>query len=139
MLDNFRRWISAHPAGTLALATVAALLPFLAKPFNIDDPLFIWAAHQIQAHPANPYGFDVNWYGEGQPMWSVTENPPLASYFMALVARIVGWSELGLHTAFLLPAVAVIVGTWRLAKRCCQDAALAGVATLLMPVFLVSG
>ncbi len=41
-----------HPEWTaLALVTVAALVPFIGKPFNMDDPLFIWAAHQIQAHP----------------------------------------------------------------------------------------
>jgi hypothetical protein len=41
------------------LAVVVLLAPFLAKPFNMDDPLFIWAARQIQAHPLNPYGFPV--------------------------------------------------------------------------------
>jgi hypothetical protein len=58
MPDKIRRWVALHPNWTLTLATRAALLPFLAKPFNIDDPLFIWTAHQIQSHPANPYGFN---------------------------------------------------------------------------------
>ena len=30
---------------------VAVFAPFLAKPFNIDDPLFIWVARQIHLHP----------------------------------------------------------------------------------------
>ena len=75
------------------LVVLAALGPFLAKPFNIDDPLFIWTARQIQAHPGNPYGFTVNWYGSVDPMWNVTANPPLAGYYLALAAGIFGWSE----------------------------------------------
>jgi 4-amino-4-deoxy-L-arabinose transferase-like glycosyltransferase len=138
MPDKIRRWIAQHPNWTLTVVTLAALAPFLAKPFNIDDPLFVWIARQIQLHPGNPYGFDVNWYGEAQPMWSVTENPPLACYFMALAAKISGWSEIGLHAAFLIPAIAVVLGTRRLAGKFCGRPLFAALATLFTPVFLVS-
>jgi hypothetical protein len=37
-------WCRCYPSCALTLLTVAALAPFLAKPFNIDDPLFVWAA-----------------------------------------------------------------------------------------------
>ena len=67
MLEKTRRWWRAHPNWTLTLATLAALAPFLAKPFNMDDPLFIWAAHQIHLHPADPYGFDVELGADGVP------------------------------------------------------------------------
>ena len=60
MLDEIRSRCARHPNWTLVFVTLAALLPFLAKPFNIDDPLFIWLAHQIQAHPGDPFGFSVN-------------------------------------------------------------------------------
>lgn len=131
-------WCVSRPQLMLTLAVLAALGPFLGKPFNIDDPLFLWAARQIQAHPANPYGFDVNWYGFTMPMWEVTKNPPLACYFLAAAAALLGWSEIALHTAFLLPAVAVILGTYRLARRWCQRPALAACVTLFTPVYLVS-
>jgi hypothetical protein len=136
--DKICSWSAAHPNLALTLAVVVALGPFLAKPFNIDDPLFIRVAHQVQAHPGDPYGFDVNWYGAMQPMWSVTDNPPLASYYIALAAAILGWSEIGLHFAFLLPALAVVLGTYRLARHFCRQPMLAAGATLLTPVFLVS-
>jgi 4-amino-4-deoxy-L-arabinose transferase-like glycosyltransferase len=138
MPDKIRRWITLHPNWTLALITFAALAPFLAKPFNIDDPLFIWVAHQIQAHPLNPYGFNVNWFGTVTPMWLATENPPVACYYMALAAAVLGWSEVALHFAFLLPAIAVVLGTYRLAKKFCGQPMLAALATLLTPVFLLS-
>ena len=53
-LNRIRRWLVLHPNWTLTLVVLALLGPFLAKPFNIDDPLFIWAARQIHAHPTNP-------------------------------------------------------------------------------------
>jgi 4-amino-4-deoxy-L-arabinose transferase-like glycosyltransferase len=137
-LDKIRNWLALHPYLALTLAVLATLGPFLAKPFNIDDPLFIWTAHQIQLHPGDPYGFDVNWYGTVAPMWAQTENPPLASYYIALAAAILGWSEVALHAAFLLPALAVVLGTYRLARRFCGWPALAACATLFTPVFLVS-
>lgn len=133
-----RAWAAAHPCWTLVLVTCLALGPCLAKPFNIDDPLFIWTARQIQSHPLDPYGFNVNWYGRTEPMWNVMENPPLASYYMAAAAGFVGWSEIGLHTAFLMPAIAAVLGTFRLARRFCDKPIFATFAMLLTPAFLVS-
>jgi len=138
MLEILRDRAARHPKWTLVLVTLAALLPFLAKPFNIDDPLFIWAAKQIQAHPGDPYGFNVEWGYREFPMSRVTENPPLACYYIALAAGILGWGEAGLHFVFLLPAIAVILGTYRLARRLCRSPGLASLITLFTPVFLVS-
>ena len=131
-------WLLSRPRLVLILAVLAALGPFLNKPFNIDDPLFLWAARQIQHHPLNPYGFEVNWYGFPMPMWEVTKNPPLACYFLALAAAALGWSEVALHAACLLPAVAVILGTYRLALRWSRQPLLAACLTLFTPVYLVS-
>ncbi len=122
----------------VALLPLILLLPFANRAFSIDDPLYIWAAKNIQAHPADPYGFLVNWYGTDMPMSEVTKNPPLASYYMALAASLFGWSELALHLAFLLPAFAVGAGAYRLARRFCANPTLAALAGLLTPVFFVS-
>ena len=138
MFNRIRQWLAAHPRWTLTLLVVAALGPFLAKPFNIDDPLFIWLAQNVSAHPANPFGFDVNWYGLVSPMWTVTENPPGAGYYFALAGNIFGWSEISLHFAGLLAALAVILGTHRLAMRMCGQPLLAAAAVLFTPIFLVS-
>ena len=139
MLERTRRWLSAHPDWLLALATMAMFAPFLAKPFNMDDPLFIWAAHQIRLHPANPYGFNLIWGQSPFPMWNVTDNPPLACYYLAAASLVFGWSAVGLHLAFLGPALAVVWGTRRLASHFCACPTLAALATLCTPVFLVSG
>jgi 4-amino-4-deoxy-L-arabinose transferase-like glycosyltransferase len=137
--DKTAKWIAAHPKWTLTLAVVISLGPFLGKPFNMDDPLFVWTARQIHSHPWNPYGFVVNWYGSLAPMWGVTQNPPLAAYYLALAGGVLGWSEVALHVALLLPALAVILGTYRLARHFCDQPLPAALATLFTPVFLVSG
>jgi hypothetical protein len=48
----------AWPA--LLLAT-ACLLPFLNKPFVVDDPHFLMMARQIARHPTHPMDFTVCW------------------------------------------------------------------------------
>jgi 4-amino-4-deoxy-L-arabinose transferase-like glycosyltransferase len=119
-------------------AVIAALCPFLNKAFHIDDPLFLWIAQQVSQHPGDPYGFSLNWYGFAQPMFSVMQNPPLSSYYMALAATFLGWSEPAMHGAFLVPAVAATLGTFFLARRLCNSPLLAALLTLFTPVFLVS-
>lgn len=134
----------ARPSGprradlVAALATVAALLPFLDKAFHVDDPLFLMVARRVTTHPLDPFGFDVNWYGATSPMSQVTQNPPLGGYLIAAAAAAVGWGERALHGVFLLPAVGAIVATAGLARRCGAPGLLAALATLFTPVFLVS-
>jgi len=123
----------------LIAATLACLCPFLGKAFHIDDPLFIWCGRHLLSNPWNFYDFNVNWYGRDEAMSAATQNPPLASYYLALVGRFFGWSELALHAGFLVPAVAAVLGTYRLAKRFCAHPLAAGLATIAAPVFLVSG
>ncbi len=48
----------AWPA--LLLATVC-LLPFLNKPFLIDDPWFLTIAKQVVKHPEHPMDFEICW------------------------------------------------------------------------------
>jgi 4-amino-4-deoxy-L-arabinose transferase-like glycosyltransferase len=138
MFDEIRRWMATHPRWTLVLLVSAALAPFLAKPFNIDDPLFLWLARQVQAHPGDPFGFNVNWYGAVLPMWTVTENPPLAGYYYALAGSLFGWSEFAMHLAGLLATLGAVLGTHRLALNLCKQPVLAACAAFLTPVFLVS-
>ena len=130
-----RNWIGALICAAL---TIAILAPFANKAFHIDDTLFLYSARQICAHPTDPFGFKVNWYGTEMPMAEVTQNPPLNCYYIALVASCFGWSETALHLAFLAPAVAAVLGTYFLALRFCTQPLLAALATLLCPVFLVS-
>src|SRR6266699_5047920 len=136
-----RRNATMRPAGAyflLAALTVLCLLPFSGRAFHTDDTLFIWAAQNITKHPFNPYGFQLNWEFTQVRMSEVTQNPPLASYYMALAGSVVGWSERALHLAFLLPTLALVLGTYRLAQKFTRSPLLAAFATLLTPGLLVS-
>jgi 4-amino-4-deoxy-L-arabinose transferase-like glycosyltransferase len=122
----------------LTAVTLACLLPFIGKAFHIDDPLFIWCARHIQSDPFNFYGFSLNWYGRETSMAAVTQNPPLAAYYLALVGSLLGWSEFALHIGFLLPALAVVLGTYCLGRNFCSQPFWAALATVAAPVFLLS-
>jgi len=133
-----RSWSSGRSLLFLAIIAIALIAPFANKAFHIDDPLFVWAAKHIQSHPADPYGFNVNWYSEKTAMWHITKNPPLASYYMALAAFFVGWTEKAIHLAFLIPAIAVFWGTYLFAKKFCSRPILATLFGLATPAFIVS-
>jgi hypothetical protein len=122
----------------LLAATVVCLLPFSGRAFSTDDPLFVWTAQQILQHPADPYRFQVNWDKTEAAMFEVTQNPPLASYYVAAAGKALGWSERALHLAFLLPTIALVLGVYRLAKKFTRSPGIAAIATLLAPALLVS-
>lgn len=129
---------SANGAIVVVVVVLLCLGLFVGKAFHIDDPLFVWCAQQIQKDPGDFYGFDVNWYDTPMPMSEVTKNPPGACYYIALVGSIFGFGEAALHIAFLIPAVAVGLGTYYLAKRFCKQPIVAALAGILTPGFLVS-
>ncbi len=137
-MPSGRKQNSISATAFLAFATVASLAPFVHKALHIDDPLFIWAARQIQLKPIDFYGFSINWYGFNMPFYDVAKNPPLASYYIALVTHFFGWKEAVLHLAFLLPAVAAVLGTYFLARQFSSAPLVAALACLATPCFLLS-
>lgn len=126
------------PAVLLCLLTVLALLPFAAKPFHIDDPLFVWSAQWIRSHPLDPFGVVVNWTDKPERLSEVTKNPPLDCYFIALVSLLTGFNEIPLHVAFMLPACLAVVGTYLLARRFVAHPMRPALLLLVCPAFWVS-
>ena len=120
------------------LVTVACLLPFIGKAFHIDDPMFLWAAEQIQRDPLDFYGFDVNWEGLTRPMAEANKNPPLVSFYLAATTALLGWSEVAVHLAMLLPAVLLVLGSYRLAALLCERPLEAALLGMLSPLILIS-
>lgn len=141
--DRFKTWWlnlpKRHPRFVLGLLVAACLGPFVGRPLHIDDPLFVWMAQHIVEHPFDPYGFTANWYGTEMPMAAIMQNPPLTAYLLAAGGSILGWSERALHAVFLLPAAGAAIGAYEVARRLCPHPLLAALATVLTPVFLVSG
>jgi 4-amino-4-deoxy-L-arabinose transferase-like glycosyltransferase len=86
----------------------------------------------------DPYGFSIVWNKSLEPMADVTKNPPLACYYGAIVGEVAGWSERAFHLAFLLPALALALGTYRLARHFTRLPLLASLIAVLTPGVLVS-
>ena len=105
----------------LLIISLSCLVPFLSRAFHMDDPMYLWAARHIQSNPLDFYGFTVNWDDYQRQMFSVMKNPPLASYYIAIVSSLFGWAEITLHAAFLIPAVAAVIGTYSPGKRILLD------------------
>jgi 4-amino-4-deoxy-L-arabinose transferase-like glycosyltransferase len=128
----------------LAIACGCCLLlltPFLSKPLNIDDPLFVWTAQQITRHPLDFYGFSVSWDSIGghvQRACDFIQNPPLAAYLLAGAGALLGWSEPALHAVMLLPTLGCVAGVYMLARRFVRHPLAATLLLLVTPAFLVS-
>jgi 4-amino-4-deoxy-L-arabinose transferase-like glycosyltransferase len=136
--NYFNSMNNRTPFLLLVIATLLCLVPFLGKAFNIDDPLFIWSAQHIHTHPFDFYGFSINWYGTEESAAEIIKNPPFASYYIAVAGLIGGWSEISLHLAFLLPAVAGVLGTYLLARELSHYPLTAALMSLLTPVYILS-
>lgn len=117
---------------------MVCLVPFSGKAFHIDDPVYVRAAQQILSHPADFYGFRMNWRGTEMPVADFQQNPPGVSYLLAMAGLCFGWSERALHLALLLPAIAAVIGIYFLAQEYCSSPLLAALLSLLTPSFWVS-
>ncbi len=137
-IQRIARLATRHPYVVIVMLLLAGVGPFMNKAVHIDDPLFVWAAAQIQKDPLHFYSFTVNWFGSVMPMTLATCNPPLTSYGLGLVRQFFGTGELALHGALLLVAFSAAAGVYRLAGNWCAWPLLATVLTMVTPVFLVS-
>jgi hypothetical protein len=131
-------WRQQRELATLVAATLLLLLPFVSKPFHVDDPMYLWSAQHIRENPLDFYGFKVNWIEAAEPMAVINMNPPLFGFFLAGASLVAGWSEVALHLAMLIPAVAVVVATRRLSCRFAVPPLFSALALLSLPGFLVS-
>lgn len=120
-----------------AILPALLLAPFLDKPFNIDDTLFVRAARQIRLDPLRPYDFAINWETRSEPMWNVTANPPLTAYVLAAAFSIGGETESAAHAALLPFAMASASLVYWLARRYTARPAAAAALFVVSPAFLV--
>ena len=122
----------------LTLGALLCLLPFIGKAVHLDDPVYVWIARQIHSNPADFFGFKLNWQGAEVFISEFNRNPPGVSYLLAVAALLGGWSEVSLHLGILPCSLAVVLGTWTLARRCCSAPMLATAIACATPAFIVS-
>jgi 4-amino-4-deoxy-L-arabinose transferase-like glycosyltransferase len=116
----------------LLLAT-ACLLPFLNKPFLVDDPHFLMMARQIVRHPMHPMDFDVCWNlgNDCKKAYLLTPGNALMGY--VLVPTVLGGAhEWMAHLAQLVLVWIAIVAMTSLVLRLGWDRPHAIVGALLL-------
>lgn len=123
----------------ILLCVVALFVPFVDKAYHIDDPVYIWVARQILRNPLDFFGFSANWYVEIQHGADISVSPPLYSYYLALIGSKFGWTEIPLHVASIVPAIAAALGTYRLAGCLKSNPFIAALTAVCTPVFLLCG
>lgn len=128
------RWLG--PA--LVVLMLLLQLPFLPVAFRVDEPNILALSRQIDREPGNPYGFEINWTGTTKPAYEVLANPPVYPAWLALWARLFGWSELSLHASNIPFAVLALVSFMVLARRVSAPPILAGILLLGSPAFLLA-
>jgi len=122
----------------LAIVTLGLILPFLAKPFHLDDPVYLAVARQVLADPWKPYGFHFNWFGTSVPMWNVMLNPPGLGYLLAPLIRVLGEREVPLHLVFLAFPLLAAQSAYDIARRFTPNPFRAALLFAVAPMFAVS-
>lgn len=123
------------------LAVAVALivgLPFLDKPFHIDDTVVLRIAQQITRDPLRPFAAAMNWFGDERPIFDQTTNPPFVSYYLAPLVAAFGFAEVPLHVAMLAFLVALAVATAGLSRRFAGGSRWPLLFVMLSPAVVVS-
>jgi len=125
----------------LWLGVILALVvgvPFLDKPFHIDDTVVLRVAEQITRDPLRPFSADINWFGDPRPIFRETTNPPFVSYWVAPAVAAFGFSEVPIHLAMLAFLVVLGVATAWLSRRFAGGSAWPVLFVMLSPAVVVS-
>ena len=97
--------------------TLLANLPFLAKPFHVDEPIFLAAVPQILRSPAHPLSFTYNWLGTSQAGPDLLNHSIITSYILAAASALTRGSEFGMRLACLPFDVVAACALYALAAR----------------------
>lgn len=120
---------AAAPAMVLA---AALLLPFLNKPFTIDDPLFLRAAQHVLTNPPHPADFEQVWNtGERQKLSEYWLGGTVPAYVLAPVAALGNREWIG-HLYQLLLLFLFVWASVEFAARLGCDRMQAGAVGLLV-------
>lgn len=118
---------------------VAALLPWLGKPYHVDDPVFLTIADHIRADPtAHPYAVRLNWTGRELPVGEFMGSPPLFPYYLAAVRALGPDAEWWTHLGMLPLALLGLHAVRRLGRRLGDGGDLASALWIASPAVLVS-
>jgi 4-amino-4-deoxy-L-arabinose transferase-like glycosyltransferase len=126
-----------------------ASIPFINKPFHIDDPYYIAIGENILHHPLQPFYGNVGLVdqdfltfekiGKDPNTFEGMSHPPLLPYFIALVASITGnIAERSLHVFYILFTTLAAVSAYFLGKRFTRYPLISTLFLVSSPIFILS-
>ncbi len=117
---------------------LAITLPFISQPIHIDDHLFLNSADSINKNFLLPYNFHFLTVEETvKGGFEGFTNPPLNSYFLAMIIRFFGAKPVVLHSFFILFAAFGAFSFYLLSKLFVKNTLLATCAAITTPVFML--
>jgi 4-amino-4-deoxy-L-arabinose transferase-like glycosyltransferase len=90
---------------------------FLNKPFHIDDTVVLHVSAMILRDPLRPFDGEFFWLSQPDPLFKVTTNPPLVSYWLTPFILLAGYHEWVLHAAMVPFLLLMGWGMYRLSLR----------------------
>ncbi len=113
-------------------------LPFINEPYHIDDHLFLYSANSILRNVLLPYHFSFLTLEESIKGGFVGfTNPPLNSYFIALIIRLFGETPIVLHSFFIISAMFAAFSLYLLSKLFVKNRLLVTCIAITTPVFML--
>src|SRR5262245_4465056 len=113
-------------------------LPFDSGAFRIDEPYHLKAAEHVQARPADPYGFYINWNGTPEWAFHTYASPPLVPEWLAMWSRIFPRNEFSLHASMLPFSLVGMLAFGLLAESYGLDARIAMALLVCSPAFFLT-
>jgi len=120
----------------ISVLLLGIMIPFLGKPFHIDDPFYIEITKSVVQDPLKPYSFMIN-SGDITSSGFGDFNPPLFSYFLAPVWDKWGASEVPLHLVALLFAFSAVLSFYFLCSEIGLKPLIPTLVFLSVPFFAV--
>ncbi|MHB8859943.1 MAG: ArnT family glycosyltransferase [Thermoleophilia bacterium] len=139
--STFRRMMTGGlPVRTeviiVAAFTLLLMLPFLARPFHMDDAGFIELARARLDQPLQTVLHDYTFFGQENAEFLDT-HPPLVPSYIAVVIKVAGESETAGHAAFLVFPLIAAISMYCLARRYTRHALLAALLFIATPGAMV--
>ena len=131
------RFFRRHPTLALVILWIGLEIPFLSTAFRIDEPYYLAIAQRIRLHPADPYGFQINWLGVPKLVSETFANPPLVPVWIAAWECFFPRNEYSIHVSMLLFGLLAVHGLILLAKRYQVDPSLAVLLLCFSPAFFL--
>jgi 4-amino-4-deoxy-L-arabinose transferase-like glycosyltransferase len=130
----------AKALGLLALIVLATGLPFVHRPYFVDDYYFVTMAKGILQNPWRPYDFKSDDAGIGNVGWERGQrprmvNPPLFHYYLAGVIGLFGDAPWKLRASSLLFSLVAVIAMYFQGKRWCPDSLTATLLMALCPAY----